>query len=161
LTLLNSLTIGIPVFILAASRTSKARADHTGFLRSIGWFALTTGAIVGVAALIVFLLSARVLGDSERTQRTMLLSTLILLGLANLPRVLMAGGEKMSRFDRRFLLWLPAALLIYAAAMYWPLAADFFQLSPLNIGHWGLVTGIAAVGFALCLGMDWLEKLIR
>ena len=131
-TLLNKLTIAIPVLVITVSRTSAARAGHAGFLRSIGLFALTTGIATGLAGLAVMLLSARVLGDPELTQRTMLLSTLVLLGLGNLPRVLTAEGERLTWTDRRLLGWPPAAVLLYAAAMYWPLAADFFRLAPLG-----------------------------
>ena len=140
-TLLNKLTITIPVFVITASRTSAARAGHAGFLRSIGLFALTTGIATGLAGLAVMLLSARVLGDPELTQRTMLLSTLVLLGLGNLPRVLTAEGERLTWTDRRLLGWTPAAVLLYAAAMYWPPAADFFRLAPLDLHALGRGAG--------------------
>jgi cation-transporting ATPase E len=146
-TLLNKLTIGIPVFVITISRTSAARGRHAGFLKSIGLFALTTGLVVGLAALGVYLFSAFVLGDPVITRRTMLLSALVLMGLGTLPRVLTAEGEELTFTDRRFLLWLPAALALYAAVMYWPLAADFFQLTPLDATRWGVV--LAAVVVAL------------
>jgi magnesium-transporting ATPase (P-type) len=155
-TLLNKLTIGIPVFVITVSRTSAARAGHAGFLRQVGWFAVTTGLVVGLAGLAVFLLAAHVLGDPVPEQRTMLLSTLILLGLANLPRVLTTEGERLTFTDRQFLWWIPAALLLCAVEMYWPPAADFFQLTPLPVSRWGVVVAVAATGFLLCLGLDRL-----
>jgi cation-transporting P-type ATPase E len=153
-TLLNKLTITIPVLVITVSRTSAARAGHAGFLRSIGRFALTTGAAVGLAGLAVMLLSARAFGDPEITQRTMLLSTLVLLGLGNLPRVLTAEGERLTWTDRRFLVWPPAAVLLYAAAMYWPPAADFFRLAPLDLARWGVVLAAAVAAFLACVALD-------
>jgi cation-transporting P-type ATPase E len=153
-TLLNKLTITIPVLVITASRTSAARAGHAGFLRSIGLFALTTGIATGLAGLAVMLLSARVLGDPELTQRTMLLSTLVLLGLGNLPRVLTVEGERLTWTDRRLLGWLPVAALLYAAVMYWSLAADFFQLAPLDLARWGVVSAAAAAALLVCVALD-------
>ena len=40
-----------------------------------------------------------------------------------------------------------AAVLLYAGVMYWPPAADFFQLTPLDGSRWGVV--IAAATAAL------------
>jgi magnesium-transporting ATPase (P-type) len=155
-TLLNKFTIGVPVFVITISRTSAARARHAGFLWQIGWFAITTGLVVGLAGLAVFWLSARGLEDPLVTQRTMLLSTLILLGVGNLPRVLTAEGEHLTRADRLFLCWIPAALLLYAGVMYWPPTADFFQLAPLSLYEWGVVVAVVVPALLLCLLLDHL-----
>jgi magnesium-transporting ATPase (P-type) len=153
-TLLNALTIGVPVLVITLSRTSAARAGPAGFLRSVGLFALFTGTVVALAGLAVMLLSAHLLGDDVLTQRTVLLSTLVVLGLGNLPRVLTGDGDRLTRLDRRFLWWLPAALLLYAAVMYGPLAADFFQLAPLDLSRWAVVLSASAVALLICVGLD-------
>src|SRR5262249_62307500 len=54
-TLLNKLTIGVPVLVITLSRTSAARGSHAGFLRSVGAFALSTGLVIGLAGLAVCL----------------------------------------------------------------------------------------------------------
>jgi hypothetical protein len=148
------------VFVITVSRTTAARGSHAGFLRSVGVFALVTGVASGLAGLGVMLLSAHAFGDPEITQRTMLLSTLVLLGLGNLPRVLTAEGEQLTWTDRTFLGWPPVALLLYAAAMYWPLAADFFQLAPLDVTRWAVVAGAAAAGLLACVAIDRLGRRI-
>jgi hypothetical protein len=84
----------------------------------------------------------------------MLLSTLVLLGLGNLPRVLTAEGERLTWTDRRFLGWLPAAVLLYAVAMYWPPAADFFRLAPLDLTRWGVVLAATAAALLACVALD-------
>lgn len=155
-TLLNKLTIGIPVFVITVSRTTAARSGHAGFLRSVGRFALVTGLASGLAGLGVMLLSARVLDDPEITQRTMLLSTLVLLGLGNLPRVLTAEGEQLTWTDRKFLWWPPLAVGLYALMMYWPLAADFFQLAPLDLTRWAIVFGATVAALLACVTWDRL-----
>jgi cation-transporting ATPase E len=156
-TLLNKLTIGVPVFVITISRTSSARAGHAGFLWQIGWFAITTGLVVGLAGLVVFWLSAHGLEDSVPIQRTMLLSTLILLGLGNLPRVLTAEGEQLTPMDRLFLCWIPAALLLYAGEMYWPPAAYFFELAPLKLSEWAMVGAVVVPALLLCLALDHIS----
>ncbi len=157
-TLLNKLTIGIPVFVITVSRTTAARGTHAGFLRSVGVFALVTGIASGLAGLAVMLVSARGFGDPDITQRTMLLSTLVLLGLGNLPRVLTAEGEQLTWTDRKFLWWPPLALALYAATMYWPLAADFFQLAPLDWMRWCVVAVAAVAALAACVAIDRVGK---
>jgi magnesium-transporting ATPase (P-type) len=153
-TLLNKLTIGIPVFVITVSRTSDAKAGHAGFLWQILRFALSSGLVVGMAGLTVFLWSAHGFGDPVETQRTMLLSTLVLLGVGNLPRVLTAEGEQLSWLDRRFLWWIPASILMYAGVMYTPIAADFFQLTPLTLARWAAVLAAAVPALLLLYGWD-------
>lgn len=153
-TLLNKLTITIPMLFITLSRASAATTGHAGFLRRIGRFALSTGAVVGLAGLAVFLLSSRGFGDPVRTARTMLLSTLILLALGNLHRVLTGEGERLTLTDYHFLWWIPAAVLVYGGVMYWPAAADFFELTPLGLSRWGVVVGVAGPALLLCLALD-------
>jgi cation-transporting ATPase E len=155
-TLLNKLTIGVPVLVITLSRTTAARAGHAGFLRSIGVFALVTGFVTAVAGVAVLLVSVHVFHDTEITPRTMLLSSLVLIGLGNLPRVLTGEGEQLTWFDRRFLLWLPVAVLMYLVAMYWPLSADFFQLAPLDGKRWGVVVAACVAALAVCVVTDRL-----
>jgi magnesium-transporting ATPase (P-type) len=153
-TLLNKLTIGIPALVITLSRTTAARAGHRHFLWDIGRFALATGSVVGLAGLAVLLLSAFGFHESVEVQRTMLLSTLILLCLANLPRVLTAEGEQLTSLDRHFFWWIPAAIVMYLGAMYIPLAADFFQLARLTLSQWLVVVAVAGLGMLFCLMAD-------
>ncbi len=159
-TLLNALTIGVPAFLIMLGRGSSVASARTGFLREVGWFAISTGVITGAAALGVYLIAAGLYDDHE-TQRTMLLSALVLLGLANVVR--------LSEGDRRLLAWTLAALPIYLAVMYLPAVGTldngaelslryYFELHPLSAAQWGLVALCAAPALGLCLALDWLGK---
>src|SRR5262249_16698828 len=76
-TLLNLLTIGIPAFFLTLSKERSPAAQRRAFLREVGAFVLPSGLVIALAALGVFL-SSHALGDPVQTQRTLVLSTLIL-----------------------------------------------------------------------------------
>jgi magnesium-transporting ATPase (P-type) len=156
-TLLNRLTISIPVLVITLSRTSVARARHANFLRDLAQFCLPTGGILALAGLALLLLSAWYFQDSVSAQRTELLAALVLLSLGNLPRVLTGEGEKLSPLDRVFLLWIPVAFLLLLGVLYWPLAADFFELAPLSLTQWGLVLAVSGPALLLCLALDWVS----
>jgi magnesium-transporting ATPase (P-type) len=156
-TLLNVLTIGIPVLILTLNRQPSASASQAGFLASVGWFAVSTGVLMGLAGLAIYAYSERVLSDPVTAQRTILLATLVVLGLANLPRVLTEDGEATSAGDYPLLWWIPIAALLFALAMYWPPAADFFVLEPLNLARWLMVVATAVA----CLLLAWIMDRIK
>jgi magnesium-transporting ATPase (P-type) len=148
-TLLNLLTIGGPAFLITLGKKPAREPSRIGYLRDIGGFALATGLIVGLAGLVIYLVSALALGDSVKTQKTLLLSTLILLGLANLLRV-MAHDEPRSWGNRWAWWWALLAVPVYALVMYLPPTAWFFALTPLTLAQWGLVLLVAVPAFVLC-----------
>src|SRR5207248_3875605 len=110
-----------------------------------------------VAALVVLVLAAHYWpadpifdeGGEEKTQRTMLLSVLILLGITALLRALTDGEEKPLAGDNRFRLLAALVVPAYLVAMYWPPSTRFFQLDPLSLPQWGLVLAVAAVAYLL------------
>ena len=73
-------------------------------------------------------------------KRTLLLSTLVLAGLAN--AVLVGGGEW------RYVAWVLFAGPLYLAAMAFGPTADFFALTPLSAAQWAAAATAAAVGVA-------------
>jgi cation-transporting ATPase E len=150
-TLLNWLTIGGPALIIMISResASRSRPSQSDFLREVGWFALSSGLVTGAAGLAAWVIAVRVLGENLAGQRTLLLSTLIALGLGNVLRVAEA--------DRRLRGWVVMALIVYVAVLYIPLLADFFELQPLNWERWALVLAISAPALALC----WLAGQVK
>jgi cation-transporting ATPase E len=143
-TLLNFLTIGVPSLLITLSKQRNIQPTRTGFLRDVGGFVIPTGVVIGIAGLSIVGIGRRLY--DEQTARTLLLSTLVLSGIGTLVRVLM---------DDRRLLWLAVAILpIFMTAMYVPLFADFFKLSPLSVTQWGLVIASAVPAFGACLGFD-------
>jgi cation-transporting P-type ATPase E len=153
-TLLNWLVIGIPAFIIALTRERSRSATRPNFLREVGGFALRTGIIFGIAGIVIMALARHVWDADERTLRTMLLSTLILLGITALLRALDDGEDHKLAGDTR-VRWLAfAALPAYLLAMYWPFSARFFELTALSLPQWTQVLGIAAPAYALSLVSD-------
>jgi cation-transporting ATPase E len=147
-TLLNFLTIGVPALLITLGR-ERSRVLRGDYVREVGAFVLRSGVIIGMAGLVVMLLSARVWGDDPWTQRTMLLSALIFLGIGNLLRALTDGEVGMLPGDWPLRWWAAAALPIYLAVLYVPgfalgsrlvkSPAWFFELAPLTLAQWGRV----------------------
>src|SRR5262249_13092360 len=134
-TLLNWLVIGIPAFIIALSRERSTAATRPDFLREVGWFAIRTGVVFALAGLAILLLSVHVWPEDVRTQRTLLLSVLILLGITALLRAL-TDGEPQPLLGDTKLRWLAvAAVPVYLMMMYLPWPARFFELAPLDWHH--------------------------
>ena len=156
-TLLNLLTIGIPAFVITLSRERSTAATKSRFVQEVGWFALRTGVVIGLAGLGMVLISRRVLGEDEKLQRTLLLSTLILLGITALLRVLTDGEARPLVGDTKFRWLAVGALPVYLAAMYLSWPAYFFELVPLGLAEWGLVLAVAVPGFLLCKLTDRLR----
>jgi hypothetical protein len=86
--------------------------------------------------------SAKWLGDEVDTRRTLLLTTLILLGLGNL--LVIAWRAIWVRW------WTVAAVLVYVGVMYLPPTAHFFVLTPLTITQWLSLIAVAAAAFIPC-----------
>jgi cation-transporting ATPase E len=164
-TLLDLLTIGVPALIITFSREPSAAANRPGFLAEVGWFAIRTGVIIGAAGLIVFLLSAWTRGDNVKIQRTLVLSTLILLGVTALLRVL-SDGEPAPLKGDRWLRWVAFLVVpIYVLIMYLPPVgywhthgghwvplslAYYHDLVELKLLDWALVLAVAVPAFFLC-----------
>ena len=108
-------------------------------------YALVAGLSMGIAGLAVWLLSAS-WGDDLQTRRTLLLSTLILMGLGNMLLI----GEG----DRRLFGWATAALPVYIIVMYVKPSAYFFALTPLTAMQWEFVGAAAAAALTVCVTLN-------
>ncbi len=104
-TLLNWLVIGMPALVIALSRERSRAPTRSDFLREVGWFALRTGFVFALAGLTILLLSVQVWRDPVRTQRTLLLSLLVLLGITALLRALKDGESEPLVGDAKFPGW--------------------------------------------------------
>jgi cation-transporting ATPase E len=155
-TLLNWLVIGLPAFIIAMTRERSTSAARTPFLREVGWFAVRTGVVFALAGLAILVLAGEACECDRRGQRTMLLSVLILLGITALLRALSDGDGQVLVGDRR-LRWLAATSVpVYLLAMYVPLSASFFELTPLGVVEWLYVLAVAVPAYVLTLASDRL-----
>jgi cation-transporting ATPase E len=156
-TLLNFLTIGVPaVFImLGRDRRSTGGPRRAGFLAEVGSFVLRTGLVLGAAGVVVLLLARH---EKDEVARTELLTALVLLGIGTLLRALRDGETGRVRGDGKTYLWAAAAVPMYLLVLYWPLAANFFELTPLAISQWTRVLLVVAPAFVLTLVSDWLLR---
>lgn len=149
LTLVSSLTIGIPGFLLSLPPSSERYVP--GFLRRVLSFALPAGVVVAAAALLVSSIASD--PDVAGAQMARTLATFSTLGLGLVIVVLHA----------RPLVWwklVMVAVLLAAGlvAPYVPLAADFFLLEQPDPKHWLLVAGVVVVGGALLVGIWELAR---
>lgn len=156
-TLLNWSVIGIPALVIALSRERSTAATKPRFLWEVGGFALRTGLSLALASLAILLVSAHV-HAAEGAQRTMLLSTLIFLGITVLWRALRDGEPATLRGDRRVELLGILAIPVYLLAMYVPPARSFFELVPLGPADWALVLAAALAGYGLSAASDVLWR---
>jgi cation-transporting P-type ATPase E len=158
-TLLNWLVIGLPALVIVMSSERSTAATKPHFLREVSWFAVRSGVLMGLGGLAILWWGGHVAGWDVKTQRTLLLSVLILLGITVLWRALGDGEEGNLQGDNRFR-WLGiAAVPAYLAAMYVPVSADFFQLTALSAGQWLLVGVVGCVTGALTVWSDrWKEQ---
>jgi cation-transporting ATPase E len=147
-TLLNLLTIGTPALFVMLSRAAPKAGARPRFLWEVGRFALTAGPVAGAAALAAFLWSgAR--GDDLDAQRTVLLTTLVLVGLGN--ALVIGEGE------RRVVVWVVLGVPLYLAAMYFDTLtgvtgpAYFFALTPLGSLQWAAAAVAAAAALVPCV----------
>jgi cation-transporting ATPase E len=160
-TLLNWLVIGIPAFVIALTRERSTAATRPRFLREVGWFAVRTGVVFGLAGVAALALACRLWGDDEWAPRTLLLSVLVLLGITALLRALRDGEEGPLAGDTR-LRWLAAAALpVYLLALYVPPAAEFFRLRGLSVPQWLAVLAVAAPAYGLTLLSDGITAARR
>jgi cation-transporting ATPase E len=154
-TLLNTLTIGVPALFIMFGKGGTA--SGRGFLRVVGEFALRSGLVIGAAGIAVLLLAKYAWQiDDARTQRTYLLTALVLLGIDVLLRAL-ADDAHEATFDRR-LRWLAAAAVpAYLIALYVPVAAAFYEVAALAVNQWGHVLAVVLPAVVLARLTDRLS----
>jgi cation-transporting ATPase E len=160
-TLLNALTIGLPALVITLSRTPSGATDRKRFLREVGSFALRTGIEMGVAGLVVLLISAWGRGDDESMQRTLLLAVLILLGFRALFRAHREGGFSERLQDRLIFGLIALGACAWVVVLYWRLAADFFELTRLGSADWMLVLAVVATAVVGEQGLSYLTSVNR
>ncbi len=152
-TLLDWLVIGVPTFIIALTRARSQTVSKVPFLRDVGGFALRSGVVFALAGFVVLAFAKHIWMYDERTQRTLLLTVLIMLGITAIFRILDDGARAG---DARLRLIALAGIPFYALMMYWPMSSRFFELSMLTVVQWLQVAGIAAPAYGICVASDRL-----
>ncbi|WP_406285607.1 cation-translocating P-type ATPase [Embleya sp. NBC_00896] len=145
LTLIGSLTIGVPAFFLAlAPNAERARA---GFVPRVLRFAIPGGVVAALVTFLSYWLAHLDHGSNLAQDRTSAVITLFLVAIWILAIV-----------ARPYTWWRIALIAAMGAAflmaLYIPFVADFFALYPQHQGNNGTAVGIAVVGAAL-LELGW------
>ncbi|MGQ0845252.1 MAG: HAD-IC family P-type ATPase [Sporichthyaceae bacterium] len=140
LTLVGSLTIGIPAFFLAlAPNTERARR---GFVRRVLRLALPAGLISGVVTLSTYLI-VREMDDASDMQHSTA-AVVALFGVAMWVLVIVA---------RPYLWWkvvlVALMLALFLLALYWPFAQEFWALDPDHAESMTVALVAAGIGAVL------------
>jgi cation-transporting ATPase E len=136
LTLIGSVTIGIPSFFLALGPNTE-RAQP-GFLRRVARFAIPAGTLAAVATFLAYQIAGEEPGITLGQQRTAATMVLTWIGLL----VLSIIAAPLTR-ARLVLVWSMAGLFL--AVMLTPPARDFFALHPPDDLVWLAGFGVAAI----------------
>jgi cation-transporting ATPase E len=140
LTLIGSLTIGIPSFFLAlAPNTERARR---GFLRRVLRFTIPAGTLAAVATFLAYRLAADEPGVTLTEAQTAATMVLCWIGILILTII----AAPLTR-PRLLLIW--AMVASFVAVMLVPEARRFFALRPPPLIVWLAGFGIAALVWTL------------
>jgi cation-transporting ATPase E len=147
LTLVATLTVGIPAFFLAlAPSEGRWRTEH--FLREVGRFAVPAGVAAGLGVTTTYLIALNVFDLGLLQSRTAATSTLVVIGL-----YLVLALEATSERRARLVGILCASLLaVYFGVLVVPGLRHFFELALPNLAALALI----AVGCAIAIGFLWL-----
>jgi cation-transporting ATPase E len=153
LTLVGSLTIGIPAFFLAlAPNTERARK---GFVRRVLQLAMPSGLVAGIATLVTYLVVRERYPDATAIQHSTA-AVIALFGVASWVLIVIA----------RPYVWWKVVLVVTMISLFLPavlldVGKEFWAL---DAGHSGTVTfalGVAAVGAALVELCAWVNSRAR
>ena len=148
LTLISSLTIGIPSFFLALAPTQdRARP---GFVGRVLRFAIPAGILAGAATITVYFLAREVFYDNNLAAETSL-ATLTLFGVSLWALAMIARPYTWWR-----VLLVAAMAGLFGLVLVVPFLQDFFQLSLVGTEGPLSALGISAVA-AVLLELVWLR----
>ena len=148
LTLISSLTIGIPSFFLALAPTQD-RAQP-GFVGRVLRFAIPAGILAGAATITVYFLAREVFYDNNLAAETSL-ATLALFGVSLWALAMIARPYTWWR-----VLLVAAMAGLFGLVLVVPFLQDFFQLSLVGVAGPLSALGISAAA-AVLLELVWLR----
>ncbi len=136
-------TLGVPAVFITLTRPPRSAGRN--FLSSTMRFAIPASLALAVSAVAVHLLTEGILGRPVEDARTLVSTTIGIVGLAYMVEVIGYQGATRDNLMRPALVtFFGTALLgIFILTLYTPPLRDFFDFSPLSAGEWAIV--IAAV----------------
>ena len=145
LTLVSTLTIGVPAFVLALAPNARRARSH--FVARVARFAIPTGLVAAAATYLIYVASREEAGTSLRESRTICTIVLFAIALWVLAIVARAG-------DRRSAWLVPTMASGLALVLAVPAFRDFFALSV--PGPLLLLAGVGAAALAgLAMESGW------
>jgi len=142
LTLVSSLTIGIPAFFLALPPNDTRYVP--GFLRRVLTYAVPSGVVIGAGVLTAYLVAR---GQGDPTVEARSVATLVLLALA---LWVLGLAARPWRHGRSWRFWLVIAMAACGGGAWAiPFTRDFFALELLDAGQLTLAAVVVVVGWAL------------
>lgn len=159
LSITSSLTIGIPAFFLALSR-SEGAVRRDSFMRSLAAFSVPAGAVIAMAITAAYLLTRGPLDGTISEARTAAILAATFLGLA----VVIELERGVERRKVRTWVWGMVAgfVVLLSVGLYIPILTTFFEVEIPTASQWGLIVAVVVVGIALLLGVrriPWLQRL--
>lgn len=156
LTLVSTLTIGVPAFVLALAPNAARARPH--FVARVARFAVPTGLIAAGATYLAYVEAREDSATSLTAART--LCTIVLLSIA---LWVLAILERMGKHRERWLV--PVMAAAFLAVLVWPAARVFFALSiPRPLVVFAGVGVAALAGVALEVGwtsVGWVRQVRR
>jgi len=154
--LINFITITLPsIVILGFSRKGSEMERH--YLREIALYSLAAGLVASLAVLAVTLYGVLSLGNDDAQTRSMIVATLVGLGLFNYLYIYTAPARWRDLWNlRAWATVLPMAAVLPLSLYAVPAVRKFLDFIPLEGRHW-LPVGLAvAAGWVLFyLTMRW------
>ncbi len=138
-------TLGVPAVFITLTRPPRSAGRN--FLSSTMRFAIPASLALAVAAVSVHLLTEGILGRPVEDARTLVSTTIGIVGLAYMVEVIGFEGATRDNLMRPALVtFFGVALLgVFILTLYTPPLRNFFDFSPLSAAEWAIViTAVAA-----------------
>jgi cation-transporting ATPase E len=155
-TLLNVLTIAMPTFVVLGTQPSSKSAMQRRTALDAMIFVLTRGVCMGIGGVVLLAISAYWRGDYTFTQRSLLVTALIVHGLAVVVQLGLSTIGGARRQGILLLLWPPCAVLLYMALLAMPATAHFFELRLPDVAEWTLIIGAVICSLSVATLLDYL-----
>ena len=145
-------TLGVPAVFITLTR--PPRSAGRDFLSSTMRFAIPASLALAVSAVAVHLLTEGILGRPVEDARTLVSTTIGIVGLAYMVEVIGYQGATRDNLMRPALVtFFGVALLgVFILTLYTPPLRDFFDFSPLSAAEWAIVI----VAVAAAMAGKWL-----
>ena len=141
-------TLGVPAVFITLTR--PPRSAGRDFLSSTMRFAIPASLALAVSAVGVHLLTEGILGRPVEDARTLVSTTIGIVGLAYMVEVIGYQGATRDNLMRPALVsFFGVALLgVFILTLYTPPLREFFDFSPLSAAEWAIVAFAVAAAMA-------------